>query len=151
MSQNAMALIILILIIILAVGLVIALVKWGIGARRTDMSGFEIVPPGGGMRRGIIRIGEWAAILFVVLFTLLCAAISTIYSYVFSGFLGGITNGEIFRTDPQTVVALAAMWGGVSGFLIAALITAPVFVLSQIEMNTRRTAAMLERLAQPRR
>jgi RsiW-degrading membrane proteinase PrsW (M82 family) len=79
------------------------------------------------------------------------AAISTIYSYVFSGFLGGITNGEIFRTDPQTVVALAAMWGGVSGFLIAALITAPVFVLSQIEMNTRRTAAMLERLAQPRR
>ena len=103
------------------------------------------------MRRGIIRIGEWAAILLVIFVTLLFAALSTIYSYVFSGLLGGITSGEIFRTDPQMVVALYAMGGGVSGFLIAALITAPIFVLSQIEMNTRRTAAMLERLAQPRR
>ena len=65
MSQNAISLIIL--IIIFAVGLVVALVKWWIGARRTDMSGFEIVPPGGGMRRGIIRVAEWVAILFVLL------------------------------------------------------------------------------------
>ena len=73
--------------------------------------------------------------------TLLAAAFSAVYSYVLSGFLGGITNGEIFRTDPQTMVA----------FLAAALFTCPIFLLSQIELNTRRTAAMLERLAQPRR
>lgn len=138
------------ILIVIAVILVVVFVKWFVGARRTDLSGFEIVRPGGGMRRGIIRIAEGVAILFVFLVTFLGALFSGTYSYFLSGYLGGLSDGVIFRTDPQSTVAIAAIFGAISGFLAGALLTAPLFALTAIELNTRRTAAMLERLARPR-
>jgi len=57
------------ILIIIAAVLVIAFVKWIIGARRTDISGFEIVRPSGGMRTGIIRIAEGIAIFLIVIST----------------------------------------------------------------------------------
>jgi hypothetical protein len=138
------------ILIVIAVILVIVFVKWIVGARRTDITGFEIVRPGGGMRRGIIRIAEGVAIVFVLLFTFFGALFSGSYSYFLWGYLGGISDGAIFRSDPQSTVVIAAIIGAISGFLSSALLTAPLFTLSAIELNTRRTAAMLERLARPR-
>lgn len=133
----------LILLFILAGGLIIAFAKWAMGARRVDESGYEVVGGGGGMRRAIIRIGEFAAILFVISSTLLGAVFAGTYSYALFGVMGG-------GGDPRSSAVATALLGAAAGFLSAALATAPLFAVSAIEQNTRRTAAFLERLAQPR-
>jgi len=132
-----------------AAALVIAFVKWT-GARKTDITGFEIVRPGGGMRRGIIRIAEGVAVLLIVGSTLIGAVLGAVQSYLIGGFIGGISNGGLFNTDPQMIVIFAATAGAIGGFLLTALPLSFLFTLSAIELNTRRTAAMLERLAGPR-
>jgi hypothetical protein len=79
------AFIVIIILLTLAAALVIAFVKW-IGARKTDIAGFEIVRPGGGMRRGIIRIAEGVSILLIIASTLIGAVLGAVQSYLISGF-----------------------------------------------------------------
>jgi hypothetical protein len=140
---------VIIILIIFAAALVIALVKW-IGARKTDIAGFEIVRPGGGMRRGIIRIAEGVSLLLIVVSTLIGAVLGATQSYLISVLFRAVSNDGIFSADPQAAVIFAAISGAVGGFLLTALPFSFLFTLSAIELNTRRTAAMLERLARPR-
>jgi hypothetical protein len=143
-----LAFLLLVVLILVGAGLVIALAKWWYGARRTDMDGYEVVGQSGGMRRAIIRFAELAAVLVVLSMTLCGAILFTVYGYIFASALN-ISQG-VSPKDPQVTLAISAVIGGVAGFLLAALFTAPIFVLSAIEKNTRRTAAFLERLALPR-
>ena len=149
MSQDAFSILVLFVMVVLAVGLIIALAKWTVGARKTDASGYEIVGESGGMRRAIIRIAEAVAILLVIALTISGAFSSAIFSYFFSGVVTTLSR-EGLLPDPSVLVAVSAIVGAVTGFFSGALLTAPVFALSAIEKNTRRTAAFLERLAQPR-
>jgi hypothetical protein len=150
MSQNPLAIGLLLLTVFIAVALILNAATRGVGARKKDESGFEVVEQSGGMGLGIIRIAEWAAILVVIGFTIAGAFSSAVFSYVFSSAVATLSNEGLLPRNPQATVAISAIVGAATGFLSGALLTAPVFALSAIEKNTRRSAALLERLARPR-
>lgn len=144
--MGVVSLIIILGMILAGGGLVLALAKWWLGARNVDESGYEVVGESGGLRRAIIRVGEAAAILFVLLVTLIGALSSGMYSFM----LTSMFSASGLHVDPHISGTIAAVFGALSGFVFASMFAAPVFVFSSIEKNTRRTAVFLERLANSR-
>jgi hypothetical protein len=132
----------LLLLIAIVVALIIVAVKY-FGKRRTDDLGVEVVSNAGGFRRGVVRVAEFAAVVTVISLTIAGAVTSGFYSYIF----GAVYHQDLAVHGPSLG---GILFGGMTGFLSGALITAPVFALSLIEKNTHRTAVMLELLARPR-
>lgn len=92
------------------------------------------------IRRAILAVAESVALAQVVFFTFGC------------GFVG-LKMAELaaaspaFAGSPKPNSVLFFTLGCVVGFLLSALWTALIFTLTEIERNTRHTAAMFDRLA----
>ncbi len=92
--------------------------------------------------RFVIRVGETAAVLQLFFFTI-------------SGAVSGGTIGRLIAQSPmvgaspyqfQTFITTGALFGGLFGLFMSSLWLALVFTLSEIERNTRHTAALFERM-----
>jgi hypothetical protein len=146
MAEDITSMAVLLAILALVAGLAIALARWMLASRRNKERESETIRhSGGALRRAIIRIGEAAAILAVVLATIIGALASSAYGHVIWPILQSL--GLPVGNDPGSSAAWAAFGGGIISFLATSMITARLFALAAIEQNTRMTASLLEHIA----
>jgi cytosine/uracil/thiamine/allantoin permease len=93
------------------------------------------------IRRAVMRLAEFLAVVQVILLTVGGAIGGGLYA----GFMAGLANQNV-----QGAQATGALIGGAGGFLSAMVLTGLLFTLAAIEENTRTTATMLSILARPR-
>jgi len=93
------------------------------------------------LRHGIVTLAEALAILQVIFFTMTGA----ISGGTIARMLVAVGNNDPFQI--QTAVTGGSLVGGFFGFLSSVIVLGLLFVIAEIERNTRHTAAMFERIA----
>ncbi|UPK02823.1 hypothetical protein [Bradyrhizobium sp. 170] len=128
---------------LLVIPLTMGLLEW-IGKPRVDSSGRRVIDESKAAHRGIIWVGEVAALLFVICLAVAGAVMGSLSSALTSSILNllGLSLGN----DSKFAATVGAILGAFGGFVTGALATSFLFAVFAIERNTRRAAAFLERL-----
>jgi hypothetical protein len=92
------------------------------------------------VRRALIVVAEIVVLLMVVIMTVSCALFGAELARMMA------SNPAMGGGNVDQMRTVGTIVGGIAGFVLSALLTAFFFTLTEIERNTRHTAAMLDRL-----
>jgi glycopeptide antibiotics resistance protein len=95
----------------------------------------------GGFRRFVIAVGDIAALLGIIVVTLMGVVVGSATELLQTYF-----SSEWFHDNPQYTDITGALVGGMLGFLAASIIASVLFALSEIASNSRQTVLALERI-----